>query len=453
MLNTKIAYYLNERSVLYSMVCLNAAKEELVTYNVGDSLEYLLEMLNCRARENESVLTFCKNPGFPSELLGDKAKLETLLMELLMYLVNNTKNGEVCVTASMRHIDDSGRFVLGFDILTTKSENVSCEKLREMLNEENESGFCLYEVIIKCLNAVVKVFEKDEKNVKIAIEVPFNSPDDFLKFVVPKLNFYETVKINKYTVKWVPKKPAANIQANSSSVLKRYENALSPLLTSRGHEILNRRSQESSKQLAEQRRIREEVIARLKSSSGVKERGEQKKAPVSSFASGLNARQNNGLERESVEVAANNSLTMLNQLSPYAQREVLRNLKSIDLKSKENKKEEAKDASEPNQVVDYSKSKPANNTDEMEPVGDEHENAEYLYFPISTYSTGEDKQDHINPVRVSANSPLIGPRSPKCNLRPTSRFQRQPWSQQGAQHRQLLPLQSFFAGQFRPQAE
>jgi len=290
LVETVIAYYHNEQTILYSMICLKNIKEELASYNVSDSIEYLLEILNYKALANDTILSYCKEPGFSGELLGDKTRLELLIMELLIYLVSNTKKGEIKVMARIKHIDDLGRFVLGFDLIVTKSENVNCEKVKRILHKKNEDDFCLYETLMELLKANIEVVEKDENNIKVGIEVPFKNLDETYHMKTTKLCFYDAVKIDKNTIKWIIKKPAVDAQSDSAKTLRKYANTLSPLLTSRGTEILHKMSVENTKQLEEQNRMRQELMARLRAGTGtsVKENSDTRKVPISSFANESN---------------------------------------------------------------------------------------------------------------------------------------------------------------------
>lgn len=286
LLDAKVAYYLNEQSVLYLAGCLNGIREELVSYNVGDSLEYLLEILNCRALANETLLLLCKEPGFPSEMLGDRNKLEALFMEVLIYLVGNVKNGEIKVTICVRHVDELGRFVIGLDILATRSELVNCEEVKSVLGNRNKNGFCLCETLVSHLKGNMEITEKDGKDIKVAISTPFSGPDYSQQAKIVKLNYYEAVKLDKYTIKWTVKGAVPAPLTESNKSIPEYKNMLSPLLTSRGSEILKKTSVASKRQMAEQNRMRQEVMARIKGGSGPRELDGARKSVVSSFAAG-----------------------------------------------------------------------------------------------------------------------------------------------------------------------
>jgi hypothetical protein len=370
LVDTVIAYYYNEQSVLYSMICLSNIKEELISYNVSDSIEYLLETLNYKAIANDTLLTFCKEPGFPTELLGDKTKLELLFMQFLLYLVESIKKGEIKVMAKLRHIDDLGRFVLGFDLIATKTEDVDCDSIKRILHKKNEDGFCLCKTLMELLKATIEVVEKDEKNIKVAIEVPFKNADEMFYMRVPKLYFYNAVKVDKNTIKWVMKKPANNIQLDSAKTLNKYGNTLSPLLTSRGNEILHKRSVETNKQLEEQNRMRLEVMARLRASTGTKEQTDTKKAPISSFANGSsNVKKSSKEIKDCLLIAMNNG-----ELLPYSQRKLINNLHPKDFKEHEEIKH-SKSTIDHNQVIEYEEEKNI----EIEAEDNICNNSEYLY--------------------------------------------------------------------------
>eukprot|EP01022_Parablepharisma_sp_SALTPOND_P020418 TRINITY_DN3722_c1_g1_i1.p1 TRINITY_DN3722_c1_g1~~TRINITY_DN3722_c1_g1_i1.p1 ORF type:complete len:597 (+),score=72.17 TRINITY_DN3722_c1_g1_i1:1474-3264(+) len=197
------------------MQSLNNMKLENESYNIKDTLGYLLELLSFKAHPHKILLVLGREACFPKEVTGDKVKFEMLMIEMLVYLIEHANEGEIKVLANMKCPDAMG-FVLSFEILAKKNEHINRNELEKTFVAK-EPPQKLYRThglhisncrtLLQLLKGTIEIIDHDPSTVKLSIELPFANRDPSKEVAsVPKLGIYETEKINEYTIRWLSKR-------------------------------------------------------------------------------------------------------------------------------------------------------------------------------------------------------------------------------------------------------
>ena len=209
LLNARNIYFLNEHSVLYAMQCLNDTKLETECYNIIDSLYYIMELLAVKSQSRKVSLVLGSEACFPKEVSGDRIKFEMLITGLLDYLIEHSSESEIKLSAKLKNPDAMG-FLLSFEIIASKNEEInakSLEKIYACKDKKYTLDLSNCKAIINKLKGNAEFIDNDESNsLKVYIELPFANRDSSKELMpIPRLNIYETEKMNEYTVRWLPK--------------------------------------------------------------------------------------------------------------------------------------------------------------------------------------------------------------------------------------------------------
>ena len=212
----KLVEYINESSLLLYEESLAGLKPRREGFNVTMLLIYLIEVLfNC-ASDKRIEFELIINSLNAKEIIGEKCKLEIILLTLLSYFVEYSEQETISLT-----LTKSNEY-LRFEIsCTTHNEYTEYEYLNKIIfnskTNEDFGEFNLCTELIKWMKGCIRLI-KNDKGTLIQIDLPFIEYDNSL--ILTKLPIIETpkfIKVNDDTYVWLWKDGGTEIKEESKA--------------------------------------------------------------------------------------------------------------------------------------------------------------------------------------------------------------------------------------------
>lgn len=115
---------------ILDMSKMESGKMDIVygTYNVGDMLSEIVNMIWVRAHEKGLNFTIDVDPNIPAQLYSDEVRIKQILINLLNNAVKYTQQGRVTLSVHLSGIDDDGYAVVTYSVEDTgmgiRKENI-----------------------------------------------------------------------------------------------------------------------------------------------------------------------------------------------------------------------------------------------------------------------------------------------------------------------------------------
>lgn len=212
---TKETQHINEHSIFYAMCCLNDIKPESEGFNISALFGYMLDLLSMRAHSRKIYLILKLEACFPKEVTGDRTKFEMLIAEIMLFLIDHAKEGEILISATLKAAEGSN-FLLSFDITAGKTPELTVENTKKMLDSDENSlnifrifglHIANWKTVLEFLKGSIEVTDAENDNIKLSLDIPFSNCDSSqIVSLIPRLNIFEQEKINEYTTRWSNKK-------------------------------------------------------------------------------------------------------------------------------------------------------------------------------------------------------------------------------------------------------
>jgi hypothetical protein len=213
------AYHQNECSLLATMRFMTELQTDVVSFNIIDGLNYLMDLYNVQATQKAVELNLKIEPCFPKELTGEKRKCDLLLSAILSYFLSRCDRGHrICLEARMKQATNE-EFLLTFEVSCTMNENVTLGNLRRALNLEagaNEASILLHDVsekyglplphcthLVHWLKGRIEVLEIPPGRLGVEIELPFANYDSAKEWVATRaLKIHDIEKVSGYELRF-----------------------------------------------------------------------------------------------------------------------------------------------------------------------------------------------------------------------------------------------------------
>lgn len=115
---------------ILDMSKMESGKMDIVygTYNVGDMLSEIVNMIWIRAHEKGLEFTIDVDPDIPSQLYSDEVRIKQIIINLLNNAVKYTQEGRVTLSVHLSGIEDDGRAAVTYSVEDTgigiRKENI-----------------------------------------------------------------------------------------------------------------------------------------------------------------------------------------------------------------------------------------------------------------------------------------------------------------------------------------
>lgn len=218
MIDAKTLFYVNEHSIFYTMQCLNKPRQEKENFIIYDQLAYLMDFFSLKADAMGKKLKLKKEACLPTEVNGDRDKLELILATIFDYMMQNSESEEITLSADLKNSIPGG-YMVSFDFIFQPASSSTYESLQAFFkNDVNGSyedinsrhgfpmRFCLCKSIVKFLEGNMDIAEGDSHNLKLHIELPFESRDTKPLVDAPQLNIFAAQKQGELITTWEKRK-------------------------------------------------------------------------------------------------------------------------------------------------------------------------------------------------------------------------------------------------------
>jgi hypothetical protein len=213
----KLVEYINERSLILYEKALTGLKSRKEGFNVIMLLVYLIEVIfNCVSDKRIEFKLIIKSL-YTKEIIGEKGKLEVILLTLLNYFVEHSEQETISITLTMNNE------YLCFEIsCTTHNEYTEYEYLDKVIfnskTNEEFAQFNLCTELIMWMKGYIKLI-KDDKGTIMQISIPFVEYDKSLTFtIMPIIEAPKFVKVNDENYIWLWKGGNSEIKEESKPV-------------------------------------------------------------------------------------------------------------------------------------------------------------------------------------------------------------------------------------------
>lgn len=171
---------------------------ELMTFNIADEIEMIVQSLTFLAQNNRNKVTIAINSNIPEYVIGDKLRFSQIIMNLTSNALKFTKNGTVTIAATLKKTEGNNYYIqfkisdTGVGIATVDQEKIFEKFVQVGRNDTDYQGTGLGLSIVKRLlelfNSEIILESVLGKGTSFTFTIPFESDASKTNEIIKNMN-------------------------------------------------------------------------------------------------------------------------------------------------------------------------------------------------------------------------------------------------------------------------